>query len=142
MAELKHIFDLHGGKAKGKLPAASVGDVVRSMKLCVTERQLKAALTKHNVTAEADLKQVEAIVKDLSSMKDQNLRTSIKASLRVFDPNDSGSVTVSEISHVLSSLGEKMRQEDLDEIFRQADVDQYGAINVEDFALMLASVVE
>jgi Ca2+-binding EF-hand superfamily protein len=46
----------------------------------------------------------------------------VKNALKLFDHDGGSMVTVSELSTVLSRLGDKMSKDDIDEIFRQAEV--------------------
>lgn len=48
---------------------------------------------------------------------------------RIFDKDDDGFITVDELRHIMQSLGEKMKDSDLDEMIAEADSDNDGLIN-------------
>lgn len=42
---------------------------------------------------------------------------------RVFDREGNGLISVAELRHVLTNIGEKLTEEEIDEMIREADVD-------------------
>ena len=49
--------------------------------------------------------------------------------LRIFDKDEDGYITVDELRHIMQSLGEKMTEQELDEMVAEADQDRDGLIN-------------
>eukprot|EP00052_Salpingoeca_macrocollata_P030777 m.320894 g.320894 ORF g.320894 m.320894 type:complete len:145 (-) comp24667_c0_seq1:23-457(-) len=131
-SEVGALFSLFS-KKKSKLPAASVGDVVRAYQIAVSEKQLSQAMAAAGIKGEADLKQVMTVVQTLSALRNDDMKASIKRALHTFDQEDNGVISVTELSHVLTSMGEKLSRDDIDEIFREAEVDAYGYFNLESF---------
>ena len=52
---------------------------------------------------------------------------------QVFDRDKSGSVTASELKHVMNNLGEQVTDEEVEEMIREADADGDGELSFEDF---------
>ena len=57
--------------------------------------------------------------------------TEIKAAFTVFDKDGNGFISAQELRQVMASLGEKLSEDELDEMMREADVDGDGQINYE-----------
>lgn len=55
----------------------------------------------------------------------------------MFDKESNGLISAAELRHVLTELGEKMTDEDIDELIREADSDNDGIINYEEFVKMM-----
>lgn len=49
----------------------------------------------------------------------------------VFDKDGDGFISAEELRHVMSSLGEKLSDEELNEMIKEADVDGDGEVNFE-----------
>ena len=55
----------------------------------------------------------------------------------VFDRDGNGFISAAELRHVMTNLGEKLTDEEVDEMIREADVDGDGQINYEESALRM-----
>lgn len=51
--------------------------------------------------------------------------------LKVFDKDGNGFISAAELRHVMTNLGEKLTDEEVDEMIREADIDGDGQVNYE-----------
>ena len=51
--------------------------------------------------------------------------------LQVFDKDGNGYISAAELRHVMTNLGEKLTNEEVDEMIREADLDGDGQVNYE-----------
>eukprot|EP00961_Rhodomonas_salina_P064921 873499-Rhodomonas_salina.3 len=58
-------------------------------------------------------------------------------SCQVFDKDGNGFISAAELRHVMTNLGEKLTDEEVDEMIREADIDGDGQINYEEFVKMM-----
>lgn len=47
----------------------------------------------------------------------------------VFDKNNDGLISSSELRHVMTNLGEKLSEEEVDDMIKEADMDGDGLVN-------------
>jgi calmodulin len=64
-------------------------------------------------------------------MKDSDSEDEIKEAFRVFDKDGNGFISAAELRHVMTNLGEKLTDEEVDEMIREADIDGDGQVNYE-----------
>lgn len=50
---------------------------------------------------------------------------------RVFDKNNDGLISSVELRHVMTNLGEKLSEEEVDDMIKEADLDGDGMVNYE-----------
>jgi len=71
-------------------------------------------------------------------MKDTDSEEEIREAFRVFDKDGNGFISAAELRHVMTNLGEKLTDEEVDEMIREADIDGDGQVNYEGAHLSLA----
>ena len=59
-------------------------------------------------------------------MKDTDSEEEIREAFRVFDKDGNGFISAAELRHVMTNLGEKLTDEEVDEMIREADIDGDG----------------
>lgn len=64
-------------------------------------------------------------------MKDTDSEEEIREAFRVFDKDGNGFISAAELRHVMTNLGEKLTDEEVDEMIREADIDGDGQVNYE-----------
>merc|ERR1719498_815437 len=72
-------------------------------------------------------------------MKDTDTEEELIEAFKVFDRDGNGFISAAELRHVMTNLGEKLTDEEVDEMIREADVDDDGQINYEEFVKMMMS---
>jgi len=61
--------------------------------------------------------------------------------LQAFDGNDSGYLKQSELISLLTTLGEKMSEDEVQQVMKDVPVDEDGKVNIEEFAKYLCTPV-
>ena len=56
---------------------------------------------------------------------------------KYFDKDGNGYITALELSSVMNSLGEKLTEEEVEEMIREADIDGDGQIDYDEFVRMM-----
>ncbi|KAF6843463.1 calmodulin [Colletotrichum musicola] len=72
------------------------------------------------------------------SSKDTDTQKELVAAFKVFDKDNSGSVSPSELRQVLLSLGQRATDEEIEEMIRHADLDGNGSIDYQEFVHLMA----
>lgn len=69
----------------------------------------------------------------------QSAQEEILEAFKVFDKDGNGFISAAELRHIMTNLGEKLTDEEVDEMIREADIDGDGQINYEEFVKMMMS---
>ena len=72
-------------------------------------------------------------------MQDADSEEEIRQAFSVFDRDGNGFISPAEFRYVMTNLGEKLTDEEFDQMIADADTDGDGQINYEEFATMMKS---
>ncbi|XP_015354325.1 calmodulin-like [Marmota marmota marmota] len=72
-------------------------------------------------------------------MKDADSEEEIREALRVFDKDGNGCINAAELCYVMTNLGEKLTDEEVDEMIGEADIDGDCQVNYEEFVQMMTA---
>ena len=72
-------------------------------------------------------------------MQETDSEDEIREAFKVFDKDGNGFISAAELRHVMTNLGEKLSDEEVDEMVREADMDGDGQINYEGIIMYFPS---
>jgi len=143
-APLDTVFGLFAKEEK-KCEEADVGTIVRSQGLSPTNAQLEAAMSAAGIQGQADYKQVQAVAKALGNTQRNDLGSDLKSAFSAFDSQQDGSVSITEMTHVLTHMGEKLSEEQVNEVLHAYSsncTDSMGGLDYAKFSNTAAQGVD
>jgi len=140
LSDYRDCFSLFDKTGDNKIAYYEVGECLRASGLNPTNADVAKVLN-HPSQDEMNSKLVsfEEFIPMLSQVQRQAVKTSTSAmadGLKVFDNEGNGTVSAYELRHVLTSLGEKLSEEEVEQLFVGQE-DQNGCINYESFVSLV-----
>lgn len=139
IAEFKEAFSLFDKDGDGTITTKELGTVMRSLGQNPTEAELQDMINEVDVDGNGTIDFPEFLTMMARKMKDTDSEDEIREAFKVFDKDANGLISATELRHVMTNLGEKLTDEEVDEMIREADVDGDGQINYEEFVKMMMS---
>ncbi|KAL6622590.1 hypothetical protein ACP70R_032469 [Stipagrostis hirtigluma subsp. patula] len=68
---------------------------------------------------------------------DGDAEEELREAFKVFDKDQNGFISGAELRHVMISLGEKLTDEEVEQMIREADLDGDGQVNYDEFVRMM-----
>ena len=84
-----------------------------------------------NATGNGTIDFPEFLTMMAKKMKDADSEEELREAFKVFDKDGNGFISAAELRHVMTNLGEKLTDEEVDEMIREADLDGDGQVNYE-----------
>ncbi|XP_027368886.1 calmodulin-2/4 isoform X1 [Abrus precatorius] len=123
--------------AAGCITTKELGTVMRSLGQNPTEAELQDMINEVDADGNGTIDFPEFLNLMARKMKDTDSEEELKEAFRVFDKDQNGFISAAELRHVMTNLGEKLTDEEVDEMIREADVDGDGQINYEEFVKVM-----
>lgn len=115
----------------GTITTKELGTVMRSLGQNPTEAELQDMINEVDADGNGTIDFPEFLTMMARKMKDTDSEEEIREAFRVFDKDGNGFISAAELRHVMTNLGEKLTDEEVDEMIREADIDGDGQVNYE-----------
>lgn len=133
-AELKDGFSLFDKKGDGKIGAKDIGTVLRSLGLNPTVSKVNDVVSQlGGESTRITFDEFMPIYNDAKGSNPPGSENDFVEGLKVFDKDGGGSITAAELRHVLTTLGEKLTDEDVDQLLQNLNISPDGSVNCQEF---------
>ncbi|XP_070537501.1 uncharacterized protein [Ptychodera flava] len=138
LAEFKEAFSMFDKNDDGRIESSELGIVMRSLGLNPSDAELQDMITEIDSDGNGTVEFPEFIAMMLRKKGECDPENDLREAFKVFDRDGNGYISASELRHVMLNLGEKLSDEEVDEMIREADIDGDGQVNYEEFVLIMS----
>ncbi|KAL1463786.1 hypothetical protein WDU94_015499 [Cyamophila willieti] len=139
VAEFKEAFMLFDKDEDGKVTVAELGVVMRSLGQRPTETELRDMVNEVDQDGNGTIEFNEFLQLMSKKMKGAEGEDELKEAFKVFDKNNDGKISSLELRHVMTHLGEKLSEEEVDDMIKEADLNGDGVVDYKEFVTILTS---
>jgi len=140
LSEYKDFFSLFDKTGENRIAYYEVGECLRAFGENPTNAEVMKVLNNpSNDEMNSKMVTFDEFLPMLAQVKRQSQETSVddmNEGLRVFDKENNGTVSAAELRHVLCTLGEKLSEEEVEQLL-QGQEDNNGCIRYENFIRMV-----
>ncbi|XP_010276712.1 PREDICTED: probable calcium-binding protein CML13 [Nelumbo nucifera] len=137
VASMKEAFSLFDTDGDGRIAASELGILMRSLGGNPTQAQLKEIVAQEKLTSPFNFPRFLELMS--KHMKSEPFDRQLRDAFMIIDKDSTGYVTVSELRHILTNIGEKLEPAEFDEWIREVDVGSDGRIRYEDFIVRMVA---
>jgi calmodulin len=113
----------------GQITTKELGTVMRSLGQNPSESELQDMINEVDADNNGTIDFPEFLTMMARKMKDTDSEEEIREAFKVFDRDNNGFISSAELRHVMTSIGEKLTDDEVDEMIREADQDGDGRID-------------
>ncbi|ORY99233.1 calmodulin [Syncephalastrum racemosum] len=135
VTEFRETFKVFDKDGNGFIDATELGDVMQSLHMNATESELKDMIADADSDGSGTI-DFEEFLAMMSRKVD--VQDDAREAFRLFDRDENGRISVTELRDVMQSVGEVLSFEDLEKMIREADINGDGGVDYDEFAKMLA----
>ncbi|XP_053643044.1 calmodulin-like [Cherax quadricarinatus] len=133
ISEAKECFAIYG--KDGRLPIQDLGNALRSLAINPSNAEIKNLIQEIGSPSSINFDTFMSLLsRDFTVETAEELREAFG----VFDKDGNGYISASELKHVLMTMGEKLSQDEVDIMIREADIDGEGHIHYEQFVHLMS----
>ncbi|XP_023338145.1 myosin-2 essential light chain [Eurytemora carolleeae] len=132
IAEFQEAFVLYDKRGDGKIPVSQIGDVMRALGQNPTESEVKKLVVEHKADDRVTFEVFLPIMQAICGRSSTDTSDDFIEGLRHFDKDGNGFITSAELRHLLTTLGEKLSDEEAEQLLAGQE-DSKGNINYENF---------
>ena len=138
VADFQETFMLYDNRGDKKIPVSSIGDVLRALGQNPTEAEVTKLSHQHKSNDRISFEAFLPIMVAVSKAKKGDTAEDFIEGLRHFDKDGNGYISSAELRHLLTTLGEKLNDEETEQLMAGHE-DSQGNVNYEEFvrAIML-----
>ena len=129
IAKYRTAFAVYEDEEAGKISTADLGNVMRAVGQYITEEEMQKIVKEFGDEKKSFLNFSDFlnIIEGRNEYIDNE--DEVLAAFKVFDVDDTGFVSAAELKDALTSLGEKLTIEEVEELFSEGEIDDNGCIN-------------
>lgn len=139
LADIKEAFELFDKEGIGEIPNKLLGVAMRSLGQNPTDSEIADMINEVDTEATGKIPFDTFVMLMARQMKNTDRVDEILDAFRLFDTEGKGIIPAAELRHIMTNLGEKLTEEEVDEMIREADTLGNGQIHYEDFVTMMTS---
>ncbi|KAH7543239.1 calmodulin-like protein 11 [Ziziphus jujuba] len=140
IAEFQEAFCLFDRDGDGCITIDELATAIKSLDQNPTEEELKNMISEVDADGNGTIEFGEFLNLMARKMKENEAEEELKEAFRVFDKDQDGYISPNELRHVMINLGERLTDEEVDQMIREADLDGDGLVNYEEFVRMMLAV--
>lgn len=137
IAEFREAFSLFDRDGDGSITTKELATVIRSLGQNPTEAEIQDMINEVDTDGNGTIDFGEFLDLMAHKIKDLDSDEELREAFKVFDKDQNGYISAAELRHVMINLGEKLTEEEVELMIKEADTDGDGQVNYEEFVRMM-----
>ncbi|MCE0481384.1 calmodulin-like 3 [Datura stramonium] len=141
LVQFKEAITLFDKDGDGCITIEELATVIRSLDQNPTEEELCHMISEVDADHDNGAMEFTEFLNLISKkMKETDQEEELKEAFKVFDKDQNGYISANDLRHVMINLGEKLTDEEAEQMIKEADLDGDGQVNFDEFVKMMKTL--
>ena len=137
LKQYRDAFDLFDKDKDGTITAKELINVFKSFGQNPSEHEINEMIAEVDIDGNGQIDFEEFVILMNKRSKETDYEDEVINAFKVFDKDGQGLISCTELYHIMTTLGDKLTEEEVEEMIKEGDVDGNGFINYEEFVRMM-----
>ncbi len=137
LSDLREAFDMFDKDRDGSITTKELGNVVKMLNNAASDQEIKDMIDEVDIDGNGKIEFDEFVVLMGKKSKEQDTEDEVINAFRVFDKDGNDTISSTELRHIMTTIGDKLTDDEVDAMISEADIDGDGTINYVEFVRMM-----
>ncbi len=133
LKEYREAFDMFDRDRDGSITSKELTVVMKNLVRDITELEIRRMIEEVDVDGNGIIDFDEFVMMMNRRNKESDAEEEVINAFRVFDDDCDGVISTSELKQIMTNLGDKLTEDEVNAMIAEADVDGNGFIHYEEF---------
>ena len=135
IAEYKEAFDMFDKDGSGTISVNEIVKIMKNFGYPIKKEEAKKMVEEIDVSGdgELDFDEFVTLMEKQTNYVDESDEELVLRAFKSFDKDHDGKITNYEFKYILTQMGDKFSQDELDLLFKECDLDINGILDYQDF---------
>jgi len=133
ISKFKQAFSLFDTDGDGSISTKDLQTIMKQLGHDPTEAELRDMVKEVDRNGSGTVNFKEFVMAVTRSDVDDNIEAELIQAFKMFDWDGDGLISAPELKYTMTKLGEKLTDQEVNDLMKQADLDNDGYINLKEF---------
>lgn len=135
--EYKEAFEIFDKDNDGSITMVELRNVMKTLNQEPSDQELNEMIAEVDIDGNGKIDFEEFVNLMNKRSKETDAEEEVINAFKVLDKDGQGVLSSTELRHIMTTLGDALTEDEVDEMIREADIDGDGQINYEEFVRMM-----
>ena len=137
--EYKKVFESYSKGQEGNVNKQELANIFKAINIDASDEEIKEIIKKMDLEEKKEINYDEFLTIINQREKDVDEEEEVLKAFKVFDKEGNGLININELKDIMLSMGNNWSENEINEMFAEADIDMDGYLNYEDFVRTMMS---
>ena len=135
----KKIFEMYDNNKDGNVNSIELANILKAIDINVSDEEIRDIIFELDLEGNGEINYEDFLTIVKRREKDVDKEEEVLNAFKLFDKEGNGLININELKHIMLTVGNNITEEELNDLLKEADTDNDGYINYEEFIRSLLS---